>query len=119
MEQNDRSLFRVALPIIVIVLAVNFLSMPAEEYPGDAHAVRVETTILLDTGKWAIPSEIAENFGERGQYFYQNPNGNWYPKYGTLNTLIYLPALWLERIVTGHLAIDSSSEIALSELCLI
>ena len=116
MEQNDRSLFRVALPIIVIVLAVNFLSMPAEEYPGDAHAVRVETTILLATGKWAIPSEIAENFGERGQYFYQNPNGNWYPKYGTLNTLIYLPALWLERIVTGHLAIDSSSQIALSEL---
>jgi hypothetical protein len=111
MEQNDRSLFRVALPIIVIVLAVNFLTMPAEEYPGDAHAVRVETTILLDTGKWAIPSEIAENFGERGQYYYQNSNGNWYPKYGTLNTLIYLPALWLERIVTGNLAIDSSSRL--------
>jgi hypothetical protein len=111
MEQNDRSLLRVALTIIVIVLAINFLTMPAEEYPGDAHAVRVETTILLDTGKWAIPSEIAEKFGERGQYFYQNPNGNWYPKYGTLNTLIYVPALWLERVATGNLAIDSSSRL--------
>src|ERR1022692_4850542 len=85
--------------------------MPAEEYPGDAHAVRIETTILLDTGKWAIPSEIAENFGERGQYFYQNPNGNWHPKYGTLNTLIYVPALWLERVATGNLAIDSASRL--------
>ena len=111
MEQNDRSLFRVAVPIIVVVLAINLLAMPAEEYPGDAHAVRVETTILLDTGKWAIPSEIAENFGDRGQYFYQNPKGNWYPKYGTLNTLIYLPALWLERVATGNLALDSSSRV--------
>ena len=106
-----RAHFRAALALIVIVLAINLLTMPAEEYPGDAHAVRIETTILLDTGKWAIPSEVAENFGERGQYFYQNSKGDWYPKYGTLNTLIYLPALWLERAVTGNLAIDSSSRL--------
>jgi hypothetical protein len=111
MKQNDRSLFRVALPIIVIVLALNFLTMPAEEYWGDAFAVRIETAILLDRGKWAIPSQIAENFGEHGQYFYQNSKGNWYPKYGTLNTLIYLPALWLQRVVTGNIAIGSTSRL--------
>jgi hypothetical protein len=109
MEQNDRSLFRIALPVIVIVLAINFVAMPGEEYPGDAHAVRTEAVILLNTGKWAVPEDIAVTFGPRGQYFYQNSHGGWYPKYGVLNTLIYAPALALEKITTGKLEIESPS----------
>jgi hypothetical protein len=69
-------LFRVALTVIALVVAINFIAMPAEEYPGDASAVRAETITLLNTGKWAVPPETAEAYGPRGQYFYQNAKGD-------------------------------------------
>ena len=95
-----------ALAIVVLVVAINFFTWPAQKYFGDADAVRVQTATLLNTGEWNVPQEIAERFGARGQYFYQNANGNWYPKYGVLNALIYAPALWLEKIATGSLIIE-------------
>jgi hypothetical protein len=95
------------LAIIVLVIAINFFTWPAQKYFGDADAVRVQTATLLNTGEWKVPQEIAESFGPRGQYFYQNANGNWYPKYGVLNTLIYAPVLWLEKVTTDSLVIDS------------
>jgi hypothetical protein len=97
-----------ALAIIVLVIAINVFTWPAQKYFGDADAVRVQTATLLNTAEWKVPQEIAERFGPRGQYFYQNANGNWYPKYGVLNTLIYAPVLWLEKVTTGSLVIDSS-----------
>jgi hypothetical protein len=109
--ENGRPFWQLALPICLFVLAINFLAMPGEEYPGDAHAVRTETITLLNTGKWAVPPETAVTFGPRGQYFYQNARGDWYPKYGVLNTLIYAPALALEKIVTGRLELDSPSRL--------
>lgn len=111
MERTDRSLANVALPIVTLVVAINFVTMPAEEYPGDANALRAETVTLLNTGKWAVPADIAPDYGPRGQYFYQNAKGNWYPKYGVLNTLIYLPPLWLEKIATGDLVINSTTRV--------
>lgn len=100
-------LFPLALSIIALVIGVTFLTMPAEEYPGDAHAVRAETVTVLNTGNWAIPEDLAVIFGPRGQYFYQKENGNRYPKYGVLNTLMYVPALAAEKITTGSLEVDS------------
>lgn len=85
--------------------------MPGEEYPGDAHAVRAETVTLLNTGKWAVPEDLAVLFGPRGQYFYENANGNWYPKYGVLNTLMNVPALAAEKIATGSLEADSDGRL--------
>ena len=38
-------------------------------------------------------------FGEKGAYFYQNASGNWYPKYGILNMLLYVPILQLQKCV--------------------
>ena len=96
-----------ALAIVVLVIAINCFTWPAQKYFGDADAVRVQTATLLNTGEWNVPQEIAERFGARGQYFYQNANGNWYPKYGVLNTLIYAPILWLEKVTSGNLIIDS------------
>jgi hypothetical protein len=101
--ENGRAAWQLVLPIVLFVAAISFLTMPGEEYPGDAFAVRAETIVLLNTGKWAVPQETAEPFGPRGQYFYQNARRNWYPKYGVLNTLIYAPALALEKIATGNL----------------
>jgi hypothetical protein len=112
--QKDSSLIRVAVPVFAIVVAINFVTMPAEEYPGypgDADTVRVETITLLNTGKWSAPPEIAKDHGERGQYLYENSKGNRYPKYGVLNTLMYLPPLWLEKIATGSLEIHSASRV--------
>ena len=109
--ENGRPFWQLALAIVLLVVAINFLTMPGEEYPGDAHAVRTETVILLDTGNWAVPQAIAEEYGPRGQYFYRNARGSWYPKYGVLNTLLYVPPLALEKIVTGNLEIESSHRV--------
>lgn len=97
------------------MLAINFLAMPAEEYVGDAMAVRVETTALLNRGKWSVPEEVATNLGDRGQYFFQNSSsGLWYPKYGVLNTLIYLPCLALAKLTTGSLTFESNTTYVLN-----
>ena len=90
-----------AVAIVLSVAAINFVTMPAEEYIGDGVAVRIQTIGLINTGQLAVPSEVAHEWGERGQYFYENANGAFYPKYGILNTLIYLPPLWIQKIVTG------------------
>jgi hypothetical protein len=34
MNPQSGSSFRVVVPILLLVILVNFLSMPAEEYPG-------------------------------------------------------------------------------------
>ncbi len=105
--ENGRPFWQLALAIVLVVVAINFLTMPREAYPGDAHAVRAEAVVLLNTGRWAVPPAVAEDFGARGQYLYQTERGDWYPKYGVLNTLLYLPALAAEKLVTGELEIDS------------
>jgi hypothetical protein len=109
MNPQTRSSFRVVVPILLLVVFVNFLSMPAEEYPGDAVSARIAAVALINTGKWAVPADRASTFGERGQYFYQNASGNWYSKYGILNMLLYVPILQLEKCVVGKLGDASNS----------
>jgi hypothetical protein len=94
---------RLVVPIALFVVLVNFLTMPAEEYAGDATSARIAAVALIKTGKWSVPAEKASTFGERGQYFYQNVSGDWYSKYGILNTLVYLPVLQLQKCVNGEL----------------
>jgi hypothetical protein len=94
---------RLVVPIALFVVLVNFLTMPAEEYAGDATSARIAAVALINTGKWSVPAEKASTFGERGQYFYQNVSGDWYSKYGILNTLVYLPVLQLQKCVNGEL----------------
>ena len=102
------------LLLIGFVLAVNFATMPAEEYPGDASAVRLEAISLINSGQWALPPDIVALAGARGQYFYQNAKGAWYPKYGILNTLIYVPPLWLQKVASGRLTFESDSTFCLN-----
>jgi hypothetical protein len=98
-----RDHLRVVVPVVLFVALVNFLSMPAEEYAGDASSARIAAVTLINTGKWAVPAEKASTFGERGQYFYQNAAGQWYSKYGILNMLLYVPILQLQKCITGKL----------------
>lgn len=100
--------------IVLSVAAINFVTMPAEEYIGDGAAVRIETIGLITTGQWAVPSEIAHEWGERGQYFYENSNGAFYPKYGIPNTLIYVPPLWAQKIATGNSSLYSNNTFSLN-----
>jgi hypothetical protein len=108
MKPQTHSSFRMAVPMVLFVVLVNFLTMPAEEYAGDAASVRIAAITLINTGKWAVPPEQASIFGERGQYFYQNASGNWYSKYGILNMLLYVPILQLQKCVMGKL-VDAST----------
>jgi len=103
MKPQTRSSLRVVVPMVLFVLFVNFLTMPAEEYAGDAASTRIAAVTLINTGKWAVPADKASTFGERGQYFYQNASGEWYSKYGILNMLLYVPILQLQKCVMGEL----------------
>jgi Dolichyl-phosphate-mannose-protein mannosyltransferase len=98
----------------LLVSTINFVTMPAEEYFGDGIAVRVETVGLITSGRWSVPSEIAHEWGEPGQYFYENAEGAFYPKYGILNTLTFVPALWIEKIVSGNLSLYSDNLVSLN-----
>ncbi|MEY2479429.1 MAG: hypothetical protein QOI04_356 [Verrucomicrobiota bacterium] len=108
---NDGSSWRSVVVILLFVLAINILSMPAERYAGDADATRVQAFTLLEIGEWNVTPQIAQIFGERGQYFYENGNGKWYSKYGVLNTLIYLPALWLDKMTLDDEARSSAGSV--------
>jgi hypothetical protein len=89
--------------LVAFVFVVNFTTMPASEYMGDAMAVRMQAITLINSGQFAIPADLAREAGAPGQYFYENANGRFYPKYGIFNTFIYMPALLLEKILAGHL----------------
>jgi len=102
------------LAIVLSVAAINFVTMPAEEYAGDGIAVRIETIGLINSDRWAVPADIAHQWGERGQYFYENAKGAFYPKYGVINTLIYLPPLWAQKIATRNLSLYSDNTVALN-----
>lgn len=98
--------------LLVVVALINFVTMPLQESPGDAIAVRIETVTLINTGGLSVPPNIATMFGDRGQYYFNNEkNGGWYSKYGIGNTLAYVPVLLLEKIITGSLPFQSDSRV--------
>ena len=110
---ND-SPWRGLWPLLAVVVVVNFLTMPAQEYSFDATAARISSIAFITTGKFAVGTDIAAQCGERGQYLYEKSDGIWYPKYGVLNTLIYIPCLWLDQLVTGKLGFASDRTLALN-----
>lgn len=98
--------------LLLTIAIAHLLTMPAVECPGDAVAVRVQTVGLLNTGQWKVPAEIATTFGDKGQYFFYNKkNKGWQPKYGIGNTLVYIPALFLEKMITGSLPLSSPNRV--------
>lgn len=93
--------------LLFVVLAVNTVTMPRFEYAGDPAAVRDETRTLLLDGGLCVPPDVALGRGEPGNYFVQNPSdGSWHAKYGVLNTLMNVPPLATELLLTGELPAD-------------
>lgn len=90
--------------MLTLVAFMLILFQPAKIYPGDAISVRYSTGQLINEGSLDVPKTVAQDFGERGQYFFENNfSGRWYPKYGILNTALYLPPLLVERFLEGQL----------------
>ena len=107
----------VSVPLAVVaVVLINFVTMPAMEYHGDARAVRMQAIAILNQGRLAVPDAVAKRFGPRGNYFYQTNEGAWYPKFGILNTFIYLPFLALEKAMKGQIAYDGEHPLVLNLL---
>ena len=99
--------------LLGVVTLVNVLALPREQYIGDPVAIRLETVQLLRTGVLGVPAEIGARMGQRGQYFFENrARGRWFSKYGLLNTLMYVPPLLAERLVTGSLPLVSPRRLA-------
>ncbi|MEO6095650.1 MAG: hypothetical protein ABIW76_08210 [Fibrobacteria bacterium] len=96
---------RLLFTALGVFLTVNFLCLPASEYIGDPIAIRFETVHLLNERALGVPDSIARRMGERGQYFFENTErGRWFPKYGLLNTLLYVPPLLAEKVIEGKLS---------------
>ncbi len=105
--------------IIIAVVLIHFVTMPAMEYFGDAQAVRMEAITILREGRWAVPERVVRPFGPRGNYFYQTNEGHWYPKFGILNTVVYLPFLAWEKAVRGEVRYDGDHLLVLNLLNLL
>jgi hypothetical protein len=94
----------VLVALLVAVFVINFAAMPALWFPGDPYAWRQETLSILRHGTLHVDAHSAEQSGERGQYFvFNSQNGQWYSKYGLMNSLMALPPMKLQQLLTGRL----------------
>jgi hypothetical protein len=92
--------------LLVIVGAIQFVTMPRFFYPGDNFAPRIEVAHWLETGKLGLPftmkPRMAGFFEQRGQYFYENDKREvFFSKYGIGCTLAYLVPTLAERLYKG------------------
>ena len=88
--------------LLLVIFIVNFITMPGQICVGDGVAVLLNTIHLVNDGEIDMPADIANKCQEPGQYYYHNKvNDKWYPKYGIMNTFMYLPPLLVEKIFNG------------------
>lgn len=101
-NQKSRSF----LPLALIVLLVNFLTMPREFYAGDSHAIRMSSLQLIKNARFGIQEEKAPTLGTmtetEGKYFFHNSDKHkYFSKYGMFNTILFAPPLVAEDILHG------------------
>ena len=100
--------------IVAIVVAINFITMPAEEYAGDAMSVRIGAAELINNRRLSIPADAATAMGEPGQFFYRNSSGAYYSKYGIANTFIYFAPMMAQKILDGAVTVPAADLIYLN-----
>jgi hypothetical protein len=88
--------------LLAIVFLVNGLFLPRQLCPGDQSVWRQEAESLIRHGHlWVDPQ--AATMGVPGQYFVLNAtDGHFYSKYGIVNTLISLPPMVVENMLSGQ-----------------
>jgi hypothetical protein len=96
--------------LLVATAAIQLLTLPRFEYPGDNVIARAETIQLLQHGRLGIPlaakssPQFAPSVRERGQYFYENDAaGLMYSKFGFGYTLLYVPPVAVARALEPSL----------------
>ncbi len=91
--------------LLLSVALIGIVSMPREEYSGDATVLRCETVALINYQDLDVPAKIARNLeAGSGNYFFENKfNHRLYCKYGVLNDLMYIPPLLVEKWRGGKL----------------
>lgn len=85
------------LTIVLIALAVaviNFVSMPAEFYPGDAYAVELEAVNLVRGGEFGFSrsdTEMIKSFlAVRDQYYiFNRDTGRYHNRWGAFNLALF------------------------------
>lgn len=84
--------------LLVGVGAISVVDMPAMFWPGDPMIWRLEAHSILNGGLAIDRSQLPSSI-EPGQAIVHNPrNGNWYSKYGLMNSLMSLPPAALDRL---------------------
>jgi len=81
--------------IAVAVAAINFVSMPAEFYPGDAYAIELEAINLVRGGEFGFRKNEADAIKSfvavRDQYFiYNQKTGRYHNRWGAFNLGLYV-----------------------------
>src|ERR1700731_1588561 len=65
--------------LLAAVVLIGLLTLPATLYGGDPVAWQAEARSILIRGELNVPSSLATNYGEPGQYFVLNhKNGKYY-----------------------------------------
>jgi hypothetical protein len=87
------------------IAMIGVIMMPAEIWGGDPTAWREETRSIVYRHQLAVDPAITADFQEGiepGQYYVQNPrNGNWYSKYGIVNSIMSVPPMFVQRLIHG------------------
>ena len=76
--------------------------MPAKIWSADPAIWRHEALAILQHGRLWIDPAVATALGSRGEYFVLNSaDGHYYSKFGIFNTVMALPPMLAERLLTG------------------
>jgi hypothetical protein len=91
--------------LVGTVLAIGLATMPGMVYLGDPFAMREEARSIL-RGHLCVEPELAQSYGMPGQFFVEH-GGRYYSKYGLMNSIMNLPPLAIERMITGSLPLET------------
>lgn len=107
--------------LLGLVFAVNLLAMPRSLYRGDSIPVLEEARAVALGDGLSVSAEIAQKTGEPGQWFVLNEkSGKYRSKYGVMNTVMWVPAMLAERVLTGELpSFQSATRVLVLNLTMI
>ncbi len=91
---------RAHLLTLLVIAVVHWTTMPGQLYTGDPVASRHGALSLVQSGRLAVPADVAEGMGVPGQFFARNPKtGLYYAKYGIGNELAFAVPLLVRAAI--------------------
>lgn len=96
----DRSL----LGLLIFLGLFFYITMPGWICPSDAYVSRAESANIVMTGNYGIDFSQTEKLGEYSapnMMIFNTAKGRYYSWYGILNSIVYIPALYIIKIITG------------------